>query len=64
MTVVTALHTGFRMSELLSLAWHDVDFHHRVIAVRAVYAKNGESRSMPMYSVLPETLRVMRGDSP
>jgi hypothetical protein len=52
------------MSELLSLAWHGVDFHHRVIAVRAVYAKNGESRSMPMYSVLPETLRVMRGDSP
>ena len=63
MTVVTALHTGFRMSELLSLTWHDVDFPRCVIAVRAAYAKSGESRSIPMNSVLLETLRAMQGDS-
>jgi integrase len=62
--VVTALHTGFRMSELLSLTWHDVDFHRRVITVRAAYAKNGESRSIPMNNVLLETLRAMQEDGP
>jgi integrase len=62
--VVTALHTGFRRSELLSLTWHDIDFHRRVITVRAAYAKNGESRSIPMNNVLIELLRVMKGDGP
>jgi len=61
--VVTALHTGFRMSELLSLTWHDVDFHRCLIAVRAAYAKNGESRSIPMNSILIEMLRAMKGDT-
>jgi integrase len=61
--VVTALHTGFRMSELLSLTWRDVAFHRRVIAVRAAYAKNGESRSIPMNSVLLEMLWSMQGDT-
>jgi len=61
--VVTALHTGFRMSELLSLTWHDVDFHRCMITVRAAYAKNGESRSIPMNSVLIEMLCAMQGDT-
>jgi integrase len=58
--VITALHTGFRKSELLSLTWVDVDFRRQTIAVRAAYAKNGEARSVPMTVVLTETLKASR----
>jgi integrase len=58
--VTTALHTGFRVSELLSLTWADVDFRRRVITVQAAYAKNGESRSVPMKEVLTATLQTVR----
>lgn len=61
--VVTALHTGFRKSELLSLTWEDVDFESRDIIVRAAYAKNGESRSVPMNDVLTATLEEVRINS-
>lgn len=58
--VVTALHTGFRRSELLSLTWADVDFRRRTITVGAAYAKNGESRSVPMNEVLTTALKKVR----
>jgi integrase len=58
--VITALHTGFRASELLSLTWSDIDFRRRIITVRAAYAKSGESRSVPMNKVLTETLKAIR----
>src|SRR5262249_10532257 len=58
--VVTALHTGFRASELLSLTWGDIDFRRRVITVRAGYAKTGESRSIPMNDVLTTTLQAVK----
>jgi integrase len=58
--VVTALHTGFRKSELLSLTWDDVDCASRSITVQAAYAKNGESRSVPMNDVLTATLEGVR----
>ena len=45
--VVTALHTGFRKSELLALTWEDVDFTRRSITVRAAYAKNGKAGVSP-----------------
>jgi integrase len=35
--VITALHTGFRKSELLALRWEHVDFRHRLITVEAAY---------------------------
>ncbi len=55
--VVTALHTGFRASELLSLTWQDVDFRRGVVSVRAGYAKNGEARSVPMNDTLTMELK-------
>jgi len=58
--VMTALHTGFRSSELLSLTWEDVDFRRQTITVQAAYAKNGESRSVPMNEVLTATLQTVR----
>ena len=55
--VITALHTGFRKSELLSLRWENVDFRNRLIRVEAGYAKNREVRSVPMNEVLTQTLQ-------
>lgn len=45
--VITALHTGFRTSEVLSLTWQHVDFQHRLITVEAAYAKNRETVASP-----------------
>jgi integrase len=59
--VITALHTGFRKSEILSLAWGNVNFRQRTITVEAAYAKNGEARSVPMTERLTETLRELPG---
>ncbi len=61
--VVTALHTGFRASELLSLTWHDVDFRRGVVTVRAGYAKNGEARSVPMNHTLTGVLKFATVDA-
>lgn len=58
--VITALHTGFRLSELLSLTWADVDFARGSIQVGSGYAKNGESRSIPMNDVLTTTLEEIK----
>jgi integrase len=58
--VITASHTRFRASELLSLTWEDVNFHRRVFTVRAAYVKNGESRSVPMNEVLTAALQAVR----
>jgi integrase len=58
--VVTALHTGFRASELLSLTWQDVNFRRGVVTVRAGYAKNGEARSVPMNNTLTMLLKSGR----
>jgi integrase len=61
--VITALHTGFRKSELLSLRWEHVDFQHRLIIVEAAYVKNGETRSIPMTATLIETLRPLQEEA-
>jgi integrase len=61
--VVTALHTGFRKSELLSLHWAQVDFRHRLLTGDAAYVKNGETRSVPMTATLYDTLRPLQADA-
>lgn len=50
--IMTALHTGFRRNELLTLQPQDVDFARGLVSVRAGYAKNGEGRSVPMSTTL------------
>ena len=58
--VLTALHTGFRASELRSLTWDDVNFARRVLTVKAAYCKNGEARSVPMNALLTATLTAVK----
>ena len=62
--VITALHTGFRKSELLSLGWGNIDFRNRLITVEPAYARNGEARSVPMNEMLTQTLRAIKINEP
>jgi integrase len=55
--VLTALHTGLRRGELLSLIWQDVDFSQGVL--RLVHTKNGERREIPMTDRLQEALQSL-----
>ena len=58
--VITALHTGFRATELRSLTWTDVEINRRMITVRAGYAKNGEARSVPINQLLTDILKSVK----
>lgn len=56
--VVTALHTGMRKGELLTLTWDAVDLKHGFIQVR--HSKNGEPRTIPMNDTLKGALTGLR----
>ena len=59
--VLTALHTGMRRGEILSLRWEDVDFRRNVIVVRN--SKNGERREVALSERLRGSLTDLpRGD--
>ena len=51
------MHTGFRTSELQSLTWGDVDFRNGSLTVLSAYAKNDDTRSVPMTPDLESALR-------
>jgi integrase len=57
--VVTALHTGMRFSEILSLEWRDVDLKRRQL--RVVDSKNNETRVVPINEILYNVLGSLRG---
>jgi integrase len=52
--IITALHTGMRMGEILALKWKDVDFQNRTITV--MQHKTRIPKTIPMSDVLYETL--------
>jgi integrase len=62
--VITALNTGMRKGEILSLKWSNMDFKTGYILVEGT--KNGEIRKVPMNKRLTETLegakKVSKGD--
>lgn len=57
--VLTALHTGMRLGEILNLDWEDVDLERRQI--RIVDAKNGDFRVVPINGILYNNLSSLNG---
>ncbi|HKA52435.1 MAG TPA: site-specific integrase, partial [Candidatus Binatia bacterium] len=65
--VQAGLLTGFRRRELATLRPEAVDFERGAVTVAACYAKNGESRTLPMGPLLKALLQealAVRGDAP
>jgi integrase len=56
--VTFVYYSGWRVSEVRSLEWRDIDIAGRVIRLRAEYSKNGTSRRL---SLMGELLDVFRG---
>ena len=56
--IITALNTGGRKEEVLSLTWDKVDFETG--AVKFEHTKNNESRSIPMNNTLKDTFMDIR----
>lgn len=62
--VTAARHTGCRASELLFLTWDYVSFTRNQIVVIAAYAKNGQTRAIPMSGTLRELLLDLKKKAP
>ncbi len=58
--VVTALNTGLRRRELISLTWANMDFARGLVTVQAAYAKTGERRSIPMNAPVIKILNELK----
>jgi len=58
--VIAALETGFRADELRNLKWRQVDFKQGKVICLSIYAKNGETCSVPLSKKLHETLLPLR----
>ena len=56
--IITAVFTGMRRGEILSLKWKDVDFGHRFIRVEKT--KNKEPRDIPIDGFLMESLESLK----
>jgi integrase len=52
--VVTALHTGMRLGEILGLRWENIDLRHGLITVTKT--KNNERKTIPINDTLHEEL--------
>jgi integrase len=55
--VITALNTGMRKEEVLSLTWDQVDLRHGFILLEKT--KNGERRELPINETLSRTLKSL-----
>lgn len=55
--ILVGIHCGLRLrSEALTLRWQDVDTTRRTVTVQAAYAKNGQTRSVPLNSTVRAAL--------
>jgi integrase len=57
--VMTALHTGMRRGEILSLRWDDVDMKNRFIFLRNTTTKSGKPREIPINDTLYGVLKSL-----
>jgi integrase len=58
--VIVALNTGIRRGSLFNLLWSDIDFHERILTVRAAVAKTGREVQIPMNDLLTKTLAAWK----
>lgn len=56
--VITALNTGMRRAEILTLKWENVDLQHGFILLNKT--KNGERREIPINETLRATFRSLQ----
>lgn len=68
--LLTGLHTGLRLGELLALDFRDIDFEYGRLFVRRAFAidllttpKNGRERAVPLSRVLHSELEAVRKPS-
>jgi len=55
--ILAGIYAGLRIQgEALKLKWQDVDLQHGILTVQAAYAKNGETRTIPLNRLLWEAL--------
>lgn len=54
--VVFGLHSGMRMSEILSLEWNEVDLFRKTVTV--IRSKSGEQRTIPLNATLFALLKT------
>ncbi len=59
--VITALHPGMRLGEILALRWEQVDLRQRMVTV--LNAKNGKARKIPLNAVMMELLERLKEGS-
>lgn len=57
--VIFAIHTGFRMSEILDLKWHQVDLERRVVTISE--QKNGRVDTLPLDKTIVVLLQCKKG---
>jgi len=57
--VIAALQTGCRRGELLALSWAKIDVERRLITVDAAYAKDKQTRTIPMSDVLLTAVQAL-----
>jgi integrase len=55
-----ALNTGLRRGELTQLTWTDVDLPHKLLTVRAGYAKSGRERHVQLNSEAVAVLKTWK----
>jgi len=55
--VVTAVHTGMRKNELLTLKWSDIDLNSGYLTLRET--KNGEVRNIPMDNTIRQLFKTI-----
>ena len=55
--LILCIHSGLRLrSEALILRWSDVDLFRRSVTVSAAYAKSGQTRTVPLNSIVRAAL--------
>jgi integrase len=62
LVILGAMHTGFRSKELKTLRWCHVDFANRSATVQSCYAKNGETRTVPLTPDLYNALQSVHNE--